>query len=98
LQSHDTFYAHLNEKNVLYKIRYVYNHPNIFMGVSIQLKLGTDYAKVAGWEGIAMITPVRGVTIPPLAKRATLPTDVINKGEMGKVVKGRVHSVSGLET
>jgi hypothetical protein len=70
LKSHD---AYLNEKNVPCEIRYVYDHTNIFMGVSIQLKLGTDYAKVAGWEGIATITTVGVVTIPPLAGRATLP-------------------------
>ena len=74
LQSHDTFYAYLKEKNVTYEIRYVYNSPNIFMGVSIQLNDSSDYAKVAGWEGIGTITPVRVVTIPPLAGRAALPT------------------------
>jgi hypothetical protein len=75
LQSHDALYAYLKEKNVTYEIRYVYNYPNIFMGVSIQLNDGTDYAKVVGWEGIGTMTPVHVVIIPPLAGSEALPVD-----------------------
>jgi len=76
LQSHDALYAYLKEKNVTYEIRYVYNSPNIFMGVSIQLNDGTDYAKVVGWEGIEKITPVHVVIIPPPpAGSEALPAD-----------------------
>lgn len=47
-------------KEVAYEFRYVYNHPEIFMGVSIQLKDDNmDYAKVASWEGVETITPVQ---------------------------------------
>lgn len=75
LQSHDTFYAYLKEKNVTYTIRVVFNNPDIFMGISIQLNNDSDYAKVAGWEGVKTITPVYIVTLPPIEGRAALPVD-----------------------